>query len=139
MVKRDVPLTIKFGTVYLTPTEWNHVYVGLSDPDNASNISIRGVGIHGNLHLYRWQDGHMHVGPEDKSTYERRHSVYLKRADWLDRPHGQGEPSESARDLLIEMVSAAVDKWVTEHPLEMQRAEVQDKERDEVRTAGKVK
>jgi hypothetical protein len=102
------------GPIYLTPTEANHIYVDLWQENTC--LVVRCVEIGGSIHMYRWADGSWKHGPDlvdgkPSNAYQQDQAVYLKRKDWLSRPHGQDTPSNSAWNLIVATVTAEVNAW----------------------------
>lgn len=127
----DHKVETKFGDVYVRVTEYDHMYVDTGSKEHSkygdppNYLTVRGVQYQASFHMYRWSDGHFHLGPEAKSEYERKQYAFIKRSDWMSRKSGQDGASYPTRDLLIENVSFNIDRWARENERLFLLAEVE--------------
>lgn len=124
----------KLGQVYLIPTSKTHIYVdfnGQGAERNPFPVTTRGISWQGSIHMYLWADGKFHVGPEDKSDYDRRQAVWLRRLDQYERPrHLDSTPSDSTWRLIVEATFVAVNEWAADNKPALLTAEAKDKLND---------
>jgi hypothetical protein len=110
------------GTIEATPTCKDHIHV--SGP-----ITVRGIPYRAGIHLYLWNDGAFHVGPQftkqkrfdgdcmvPSSDYDIRQSCYLTRTDKI-----LTDGSQSAKDKAIDVIETSINVWIKDqsHLLDM--------------------
>lgn len=104
----------KIGTVKVTPTERDHIYVDMPE------VTVRGVRWRGSIHLYRWSAGCWQYGPESKDNWQRRQYVFITRPSIV---YNKSLPSESARKAIIDVIIPAVSEWVAANTDKVEDAE----------------
>src|SRR6266436_4016892 len=107
----SLPATVptKLGPIFITPTEANHLHVSSrngNDRNEGGLLTLRGCEYYVSAHYYRYKDGSFNLGPEEKNSYERRQSLYIS----------NHAASESARNKLAEVLTTAVNEWVSANP-----------------------
>jgi hypothetical protein len=111
MANKRYKIDTKFGSVYITPTERDHIYVGFGYDSHyePGEFQIRRVKYCGNMHLYLWHDGKFRIGQEDKDAWSQRQALYMSKRV-LD-VH-KAEPSEAARETVKTEVLPLVLDWI---------------------------
>src|SRR6266478_2807575 len=120
----SLPATVptKLGPIFITPTEATHLHVSSrngKDRNEGGLLTLRGCEYYVSAHFYRYKDGSFQLGPEfteaqdsngkheqPTNTYERRQSLYIS----------NHAASESARNKLAEVLTTAVNEWVSANP-----------------------
>lgn len=138
------------GNLWASPTGrdstgCHHLYVDLGSNINVEEegpgstqrkgpICIRHIHYSGSVHVYQWNDGLFHVGPQfithdgnrpivpprSSTQYDRRSSLYMSR---IEGRAGLDDASESARKSCTEAVETAVNAWARMHQYVLEQAE----------------
>lgn len=123
----DKKIETKFGALWLTATDGAHIcahngrnFSHATQTWEEAPLSVRGVAIGANIHLYRWSDGSWNIGEEGKNTYEHRQSSHLSRTD-----NWKKEVSESARKAINAETERAVREFVAANPAMLNDAETE--------------
>lgn len=137
-VVRDHHVQTKLGSIFITPTEADHLHVCTRDGNSPEKfLTWRGCEYYVSAHFYRWTDGSYQLGQEftevqdsngkhtrPANQYERRQSLYIS----------HHAASESARNKLAEMMTDAVNAWTAANPDKLFDAET-DHIKDELDSA----
>jgi hypothetical protein len=136
-------LKTPLGHVAVTPTDNNHVHIEIAPTSPTLDqqgrkftlpFQVRGVLYHGSLHVYRWEDGQFHLGPQSSSSYEQRQSIYLRRSN-PSHPSND-HASNAAERTILQVLIPLANAWAAANPYALDAAEHERTERDLVRLRG---
>lgn len=104
---KDIPLRTKIGTVALTATEADHIYVEFVD------VAVNGVKLNGSLHLNRYGDSFSPYrrDPARSDAYST-HIALSASKPWSN---GGGDASDAARRKIVDVLVPAVNAWVKDN------------------------
>ena len=126
-----IPLSTAFGVDKLEVafTSSTHAYVTYREGDT---VTINRVEYRPSAHLYKWADGRFHLGREAQSTYDRRQSASVTRANWVKVADMYA--SEPARARFVSEVEQAVNNFAVNNNETLIDAEIENR-KDEARQA----
>jgi hypothetical protein len=101
----------ELGTVWITPTDGEHIYVSLTpdrhDEREQANFTVRGVPLRGSAHFYLHNDAQWKIGRVDENEWQRLyHGMSLERRDKWDV-----KATDNARRKVAEVLTAVVRHW----------------------------
>lgn len=121
----DVPT--KFGTMAVTPTQADHIYIHNDPPGVQHEIVVNNTRMsRASAHLHLWKDGKWHIGYEAQPECERSRNMYAKK-DLMN------EASDSAKKKLAEEMTRVVNEWAAANPKAIFDAEINDLEQQKER------
>lgn len=114
-------LETKFGKVWLTATDANHIFVSAANGQYGETpIKVFSVDYHLAGHLHKWSDGTFKFGKED-SRESQFHEPYMSRA--CDPNLNVSFPAKRVvRNVLPELVT----EWVKKNPAVLAEAELEN-------------
>jgi hypothetical protein len=115
-------LPTKYGTMFATFTEANHVCVCTGE--EGTHFVVNGIAWRLLVHLYKWSDGRFHIGEEGKNSYEHRMSLHGTRESWTGK-YSDAAITQSAREKVAPVVENHINTFATSRPHVIEDAELQ--------------
>lgn len=126
-MSHEYQIETPIGALRIAPTQADHIY---AESPRDSPFVIRGVEIRASLHFHKRSDGSWQLGTSDRDAYQ---AIYASRRDNF------GSASDAARKKLIEVLTPAVQAWVSAHPHAIDEAEIEHTETQLESAANAVK